>query len=241
MMGLKKGEIMKVDREIQMGLSRLRAKGTYSEVELKNFAEKHGKTSNYWFSLALDLGDDNWMKPDILCLMISLSIIKNPQKRAALKHVISLAAKNHERDSRTAYLKEEAERHDPDDPHDFGMRRTSAQLELTKLSTNLSESGDLAMSLYEAVSNYLANYQSKSDESDCFVATATYGSPNHERVLLLRLFRDDVLTNYRIGRLFISAYWIVGPRLARLINYYPVSKKAIAPMLGGIARCVKKV
>jgi hypothetical protein len=79
------------------------------------------------------------------------------------------------------------------------------------------------------------------DESSCFVATATYGSPNHETVLLLRSFRDDVLANYRIGRLFISAYWIIGPRLARFINHYPISKKAIAPMLRVVASCVKKV
>ena len=79
------------------------------------------------------------------------------------------------------------------------------------------------------------------DESSCFVATATYGSPNHETVLLLRSFRDDVLANYRIGRLFISAYWIIGPRLARFINHYPISKKAIAPLLRVVARCVKKV
>ena len=231
----------KVDREIQMGLNHLRAMGTCSEVELKKFAEKHGKSSNYWFSLALDLGDDAWISPDILCLMIALSIIKNPSKRAALMEVISLAVKNHERDNKIANLRERSHYVSEDDPYDIHMRRASAGIELSSMEMNFSESCALEMSVHQAVKNYLDKHQSKPDESGCFVATATYGSPNHETVLLLRSFRDDVLANYRIGRLFISAYWIIGPRLARFINHYPISKKAIAPMLRVVASCVKKV
>jgi hypothetical protein len=52
----------------------------------------------------------------------------------------------------------------------------------------------------------------------CFVATAVYGDHNHPDVIFLRVFRDDILSRYILGRSFIKWYWICGPRLAYIVR-----------------------
>lgn len=56
--------------------------------------------------------------------------------------------------------------------------------------------------------------QSLQPPSACFVSSVCFGVSDR-RTELLRLFRDDVLSRSRIGRLFIRGYWSLGPRLAR--------------------------
>jgi len=51
----------------------------------------------------------------------------------------------------------------------------------------------------------------------CFVATATYESPNHPDVILLRRFRDETLANYDWGVRFIEWYWKTGPSMAKVV------------------------
>jgi hypothetical protein len=55
----------------------------------------------------------------------------------------------------------------------------------------------------------------------CFVATTAYGDRNHPDVVLLRKFRDEVLTRSSVGRSFIDWYWRTGPYLARGISHSP--------------------
>lgn len=62
---------------------------------------------------------------------------------------------------------------------------------------------------------------SKSEKSGCFVATAVYGSYNLYQVVLLRNFRDNYLSNYKMGNIFISIYYKVSPPLAKYINNKP--------------------
>ncbi|MBB1498942.1 CFI-box-CTERM domain-containing protein [Paracoccus sp. MC1862] len=58
---------------------------------------------------------------------------------------------------------------------------------------------------------------SASDDS-CFVATAAYGDSLHPDVIILRRFRDELLVRYRLGRAFVRFYWIIGPRLAKVVR-----------------------
>ncbi|MBU0507604.1 zinc ribbon domain-containing protein [bacterium] len=58
-------------------------------------------------------------------------------------------------------------------------------------------------------------------ESKCFVATAAYGSPIAEDVLILRKFRDQVLLNHALGQGFVRAYYVLSPVLARWIAPRP--------------------
>lgn len=57
-----------------------------------------------------------------------------------------------------------------------------------------------------------------SSGSTCFVASATYGDAYHPDVILLKSFRDEFLIHTALGRIFIDAYWIIGPRLSILVQ-----------------------
>ncbi|MCU4742401.1 CFI-box-CTERM domain-containing protein [Natronoglomus mannanivorans] len=55
-------------------------------------------------------------------------------------------------------------------------------------------------------------------QAECFIATAACGTKNHEAVVHLREFRDDVLLPRRSGRLFVRTYYTLSPPLAAAIS-----------------------
>jgi hypothetical protein len=54
-------------------------------------------------------------------------------------------------------------------------------------------------------------------ETNCFVATAAFGSPLEKNVKTLRRFRDQVLQKTWLGRLFVRSYYKLSPPFARWI------------------------
>lgn len=62
--------------------------------------------------------------------------------------------------------------------------------------------------------------------SDCFIATAIYGTDSHPELSILRSYRDTVLLQTRLGRHFVGFYYRVGPAIARL-----VVKSGLSPYL----------
>ncbi|MEK6774214.1 MAG: CFI-box-CTERM domain-containing protein [Bdellovibrionota bacterium] len=52
----------------------------------------------------------------------------------------------------------------------------------------------------------------------CFIATAAFEDPFSIEVVHLRIFRDFILEEYFLGRIFISFYYFVSPRLASFIE-----------------------
>jgi ribosomal protein L7/L12 len=54
--------------------------------------------------------------------------------------------------------------------------------------------------------------------SRCYIATAVYGSYDAPEVLVLRRFRDDVLSRSWLGRAFIRTYYTVSPPIARRLE-----------------------
>jgi len=69
-----------------------------------------------------------------------------------------------------------------------------------------------------------AMYQDKETSSDlikdpfklpCYIATAVYGDFNAPAVLTLRHYRDEVLMNTKLGRLFVRYYYSLSPRVVR--------------------------
>lgn len=65
--------------------------------------------------------------------------------------------------------------------------------------------------------NDIFKEQNKKASSSCFIATACYGSIDAEPVQTLREFRDRVLLRNVAGRLFIKAYYAIGPYFANFI------------------------
>lgn len=54
---------------------------------------------------------------------------------------------------------------------------------------------------------------------ECYIATVCYGSSDAEEVYKLREFRDQKLSRFILGRLFIQFYYLVSPFIAkRLVN-----------------------
>jgi hypothetical protein len=54
--------------------------------------------------------------------------------------------------------------------------------------------------------------------SGCFIATATFGNYNSPEVIFLREWRDKILMESIIGRLFIQSYYKVSPFIAPIIS-----------------------
>ena len=80
--------------------------------------------------------------------------------------------------------------------------------------------------------------QSTSD--NCFIATATYGTPMAKEVIYLKKFRDNVLRNIGIGRWFISVYYTLSPPVAKYIENKPKLQSFIRTILGPVIKLLKK-
>ncbi len=74
----------------------------------------------------------------------------------------------------------------------------------------------------------------------CFIATAAYGSPLAQEVLLLQSFRDNYLSQNALGEKFIQAYYRSSPCLARLIGQNKVLKLLTRYLLAPIILLIKK-
>lgn len=52
----------------------------------------------------------------------------------------------------------------------------------------------------------------------CYIATAVYGSYDAPEVLVLRHFRDSVLSPHSLGKLFVKCYYAVSPVLVKYLS-----------------------
>ncbi len=69
----------------------------------------------------------------------------------------------------------------------------------------------------ENIKNELHKQKNSENHADggCYVATCVYGSYDCPEVWTLRRFRDNALAKHYWGRLFIGAYYAVGPTLVK--------------------------
>lgn len=74
------------------------------------------------------------------------------------------------------------------------------------------------------------NYSNKPD-GGCYIATAVYGSYDAPEVLMLRRFRDEVLSVNYLGRIFIKIYYKLSPPLARKLEKTKLINKVIRNIL----------
>lgn len=71
----------------------------------------------------------------------------------------------------------------------------------------------------------------KQPSSTCFIATAAFGSKDDPTVAKLRVFRDKVLKQSVLGRLFIHFYYRHSPRWADLISKHPKARAFVRVLL----------
>ena len=70
----------------------------------------------------------------------------------------------------------------------------------------------------------------------CFIATAAYGSPLAEHVMVLSAFRDHHLNKSSLGRAFIRFYYRCSPGIARFISHRRGLRKAVRALLMPLVR-----
>ncbi len=73
----------------------------------------------------------------------------------------------------------------------------------------------------------------------CFIATAAYGSPNAEDVVILREFRDEYLLHDLSGRLAIYTYCKISPTIAHYIATDETRKAMVRRMLAPIVKMAR--
>lgn len=110
----------------------------------------------------------------------------------------------------------------------FNMLNKDGKLNSQKVVTNI-ETGAGNMRL-----------ESKSGPT-CFVATAAYGNANHQDVIFLRKFRDQILTKHTLGRLFIATYWKIGPYLAIAVNKNKLLRSFTRAIISKMILFLKKI
>lgn len=59
-------------------------------------------------------------------------------------------------------------------------------------------------------------------KKSCFIATAVYGTPMSDEVVILRQFRDNYLLRHKVGKIFVKYYYEHSPHLANLISEYKI-------------------
>jgi len=71
----------------------------------------------------------------------------------------------------------------------------------------------------------------KQSESMCFIATAALGNGNAPEIIELRHFRDDILLQRYLGKIFVRQYYRYSPRMARFISKHQALKSATRLLL----------
>jgi hypothetical protein len=73
----------------------------------------------------------------------------------------------------------------------------------------------------------------------CFVASVAFEDPNHPQVMFLRNDRDTVLKKSALGRQFIRWYWLIGPRVAKVVDHSKSLKKLSRILISAIIKLLK--
>ena len=84
---------------------------------------------------------------------------------------------------------------------------------------------------------------SDNEESNkwCFIATAAYGIPIAEEVIVLRQFRNEYLLTNPIGKVFVDTYYKISPSISGFIRQHPVLKKMMRESLKPLIWISRKV
>ena len=86
---------------------------------------------------------------------------------------------------------------------------------------------------------YISDPSQPSSNNGCYIATMVYGNYEHPQVLVLRKFRDDFLSNFLLGRLFIRFYYKYSPGWVKSLKHNKFINKLIKKVLNVFIRIYK--
>ncbi|WP_414530240.1 CFI-box-CTERM domain-containing protein [Nodularia chucula] len=91
---------------------------------------------------------------------------------------------------------------------------------------------EVEKTIFKAAKSQSVQNNKLDNSEDCFVVTATFGTPYAKQVVKYRNFRDKYLSKYLLGRIFIDLYTFCGPNLAAIVKNNPRLKLFMAKVLG---------
>lgn len=118
---------------------------------------------------------------------------------------------------------------------------TSIETKLLSQTIGILEKVKREVDSAPAQVNTQNTYSQPTSSSDCFVVTATFGTPYAKEVIKYRNFRDKYLSQYFIGRTFINLYNFWGPKLAAIVKKNLRLKLAMAKILGAGSQILPEV
>ena len=78
--------------------------------------------------------------------------------------------------------------------------------------------------------------RAKSAGPQCFIATAVYGNPDCQEVLILRGVRDERLLNNMPGRILVAVYYRLSPPIAEFIKKTTFLKVLVKRLLDRLVK-----
>ena len=88
-------------------------------------------------------------------------------------------------------------------------------------------------------SSYSTSTNAKRNEG-CYIATMAYGDYDHPQVMILRNYRDQVLSKSTAGRLFIRLYYYFSPKLVSILKGHRTINNYIRWFLDEIINNIQK-
>lgn len=104
-------------------------------------------------------------------------------------------------------------------------------------NTSSNKSSNKSYSTYSSNNTYSSN---QNYNSSCFVATAAYGTPWADEIVLLRRWRDKKLQKSYSGKIFINFYYKFGPYLAKIIERNKIFKSITRFIIKQILNILKR-
>lgn len=105
--------------------------------------------------------------------------------------------------------------------------------------TYLDESFSKVVRVKHTVKHTYIQEPPKKTRSECFIATATYGTPMANEIDILRKWRDASLLQNKSGRLFVKIYYRISPPIAVFISKSNKRKIIMRKILKPLIRVLK--
>lgn len=86
--------------------------------------------------------------------------------------------------------------------------------------------------------SYTSSRPPKRNEG-CYIATMAYGDYDHPQVMILRNYRDHILSASFVGRFFIHVYYMTSPKLVLILRGHETINHVIRLMLDKIVKFIR--